>query len=164
MSDYLEVARTGKNDWWRYLISLPAILVTWFSVGAVPVLLLMAYVYLDNDPATTVSGTGFAGIPVVVDFLVTMLTFIPLLGATLLAVRFIHERSLRTLVTAEAHIRWGRILAGAAVWFLIAALVAIVEALLYPGRYVLTLQPATLLIYAAVALLFIPIQTSAEEF
>ena len=163
MSDYLEVARSGKNDWWRYLVSLPGILIIWLFVGSIPVLLLMGYLIMDGDPATGFSGTGFTGIPVVVDFLATMLTFVPFIVATLLAVRFVHARSLRTLITGKTHIRWGRILAGAGVWFGIAALVSIVEALLYPGRYVLTFQPVILLVYAVVALILIPIQTSAEE-
>ncbi|MBN2115723.1 MAG: CPBP family intramembrane metalloprotease [Anaerolineales bacterium] len=162
MSDYLQIARSGRNDWWRYLISFPTILMIWLGVGTIPVVLLMAYVLMDGDPATNVSGRGFTGIPVVLEFLVTMLTFIPLIVATLLAVRFIHARSVRTLVTAEARIRWGRIFAAAGV-FVIAALISIAEALLYPGRYVLTFQAATLIVYAAMALIFIPIQTSAEE-
>lgn len=163
MSDYLEMARTGKNDWWRYLISFPGILMVWLVVGAIPVILLTIYVSMDGDPATGFTGTSFTGIPLVFEFLATMLTFIPFIVATLLAVRFIHARSLRTLVTGEAHIRWRRIFAGAGVWLVVAALIAIVEALLYPGRYVLTFRATSLVFYAAIALILIPIQTSAEE-
>ena len=162
MNDYLALARQGRNDWWRYLISFPAILVLWLSVGSVPVILLLAYVMMDGDPTTNFSGTGFVGVPVILEFLVTMLSFIPLLAATLLAVRFIHARSLKTLVTAAAHIRWGRILAGGGVWLLIAALLSVLESFLYPDRYVLTFQPIVL-IFAVLALILIPIQTSAEE-
>jgi membrane protease YdiL (CAAX protease family) len=49
------------------------------------------------------------------------------------------------------------------VWLVIAALIAIVESLLYPGRYILTFHASTLAAYAAVALILIPIQTSSEE-
>ena len=163
MSDYLELARRGKNDWWRYLISLPGILVTWLLVGSIPVVLFMAYISMDGDPATDFSGTGFVGVPVIVEFLVTMSSFVPFLVATLLAVRFIHARPLKTLLTAELSVRWGRILAGAGTWLIIAALLSLVEALLYPGRYVLTFQPARLLLFALFALILVPIQTSAEE-
>jgi len=163
MTKYLEVAHQGRNEWWRYLISLPAILAVWFLVGSIPVVLLMAYVSTDADPGTGFSATGFTGIPVTLEFLFTMSSFIPFLVGTLLAVRFIHARSLKTLVTGEAHIRWGRIFAGAGAWLLIAALISTVESLLYPGRYVLTFQPAALLIFAVIALILIPLQTSAEE-
>ena len=164
MSDYLELARQGRNDWWRYLISFPAILVIWLFVGAIPVIALMAYVSMDGESATNFTGTGFVGVPVILEFLITMSTFIPLLAATFLAVRFIHIRSLKTLFTAKSHICWGRIFAGAAVWMLIAALLSVIESFLYPDRYVLTFQPVTLLIFAVFALILVPIQTSAEEF
>lgn len=164
MKNYLEVARRGRNEWWRYLLSLSAILLFWFIIGSIPVLLLMTYVSMDGDSSTGFTGTGFTGIPVIPEFLITMLSFVPLLVATLLVVRFIHARPLKTLFTGEARIRWGRILAGAAVWMLIAALVSLLEALLYPGRYELTFQPVTLLVFAVFALILIPIQTSAEEF
>ena len=164
MSNYLEVVRQGRNDWWRYLLSFPAILAIWFIVGSIPVVLLLAYISGDGDPATGFSGTGFVGVPVIVEFLFTMSSFIPLLVGTLLAVRLIHNRPLKTLVTAEARIRWGRIFAGAGVWLLIAAVISTIEALLYPGRYLLTFQPLTWTIFTVLALLLIPLQTSAEEF
>ena len=164
MSNYLEVVRQGRNDWWRYLLSFPAILAIWFIVGSIPVVLLLAYISGDGDPATGFSGTGFVGVPVIVEFLFTMSSFIPLLVGTLLAVRLIHNRPLQTLVTAEARIRWGRIFAGAGVWLLIAAVISTIEALLYPGRYLLTFQPVTWTIFTVLALLLIPLQTSAEEF
>lgn len=163
MSDYLEVARSGKNDWWRYVISLPVIVLIWVMLGSIPVILLMAYVSMDENPATSFSGTGFAGVPVIPEFLITMSSFIPFIVATLLAVRFIHARSLKTLITSESHIRWERMFAGAGVWMSIAAILSVLESLLYPGRYVLTFQPATLLVFAVLALIIIPIQTSAEE-
>jgi membrane protease YdiL (CAAX protease family) len=124
----------------------------------------MAYVSMDGDPATKFSATGFTGVPVILEFLVTMASFLPFLVGTLLAVRLIHVRPLKTLVTGERQIRWRRVFAGAGVWLVIAALVSVVEAFLYPGRYVLTFQPVTLLLFALLALLLIPIQTSAEEF
>jgi membrane protease YdiL (CAAX protease family) len=163
MFDYLEVARTGKNDWWRYLISLPAILTIWILIGSIPIALLMFYVMADGNPATNITAAGFTGIPVLLDFSATMLTFFPFIAATLLAVRFIHARSLKTLVTAAPRIRWMRLFSGAGIWFVLAALVAMTEASLYPGRYVLTFQPAVLAVYAIVAVILIPIQTSAEE-
>jgi membrane protease YdiL (CAAX protease family) len=163
MSNYLEVARTGKNDWWRYIISFPAILATWLIVGSVPVFFLIAYVQLDENPATDVTASGFSGIPLLVEFLVTMSSFIPFILATLLVVRFIHNRPVQTLITGEPRVRWKRIFVGGGIWFAIAALIATVESLLYPGRYVLTFQPGELLVFVIFALILIPIQTSAEE-
>jgi membrane protease YdiL (CAAX protease family) len=139
------------------------IVIIWLIVGSIPVFLLMAYVMMDGDPSTSFSGTGFVGVPVITEFVATMLSFFPFIVITLLAVRYIHARPLRTLVTAKSHIRWERIVAAAGAWMVIAALLSVVEALLYPGRYVLTFQPITLFVFAIFALILVPIQTSAEE-
>jgi membrane protease YdiL (CAAX protease family) len=163
MSDYLEAARSGRNDWWRYLISLPAILILWIFLGIIPVMLLMVYVSLDGNPISDFSDARFTGVPVIMEFMVIMSSFIPFFAATLLAVRFIHARPLKTLVTGRARIRWGRIFAGAGVWLAVASVISVVEAILFPGRYVPTFQPVTLLIFTILALVMIPIQTSAEE-
>lgn len=162
--EYLEIARTGRNDWWRYLLSLPGILGMWLIVGGILSLPFLLYLQFDNDPATNFSATGFVGISDATALIIIMVGFLPFIIATPLAVRFIHARPVRTLVTAAPRVRWGRLLAGAAVWFVLAASASAVEALLYPGRYVLTFQPRALLVYAVFALLLIPIQTTAEEF
>jgi len=163
MNNYLEITRTGKNEWWRYLLSLSTILTIWFVIGSIPIMLLLGYVMLDGDPATNFTATGFTGISVLLDFSATMLTFLPFITATLLAVRFIHARPLNTLITSAPHIRWKRLLAGAGAWFALAVLISFIEAMLYPGRYVLTFQPLLLFFYFLLAVILIPIQTSAEE-
>ncbi len=161
--EYLEITRTGKNDWWRYLISFPGILGMWLIVGGILSLPFLLYLQFDNNPATDFNPTGFVGISDTTALVIVMVGFLPFILATPLAVRFIHARPARTLVTAAPRIRWGRILAGAVVWFVLAAIISVVESALYPGRYVLTLQPRALLVYAVFALLLIPIQTTAEE-
>jgi membrane protease YdiL (CAAX protease family) len=81
-----------------------------------------------------------------------------------LAMRFIHRRPFRTLITPARSIAWGRLFQGFGVWFALAALMSAVEALLYPGRYVWTLNLGQFLPFVFLALILVPIQTSAEEF
>ncbi len=54
-------------------------------------------------------------------------------------------------------------LAGFGLWFLLIGLTSILEALFYPGRYALTFKVEQFIPYAILALVLIPIQTSAEE-
>jgi hypothetical protein len=97
-------------------------------------------------------------------FVVSMLASVAFLVGIFLAVRFIHERPFRTLITPARRVDWPRLFQGFAVWFVIAALTAALEALLYPGRYVLTLDLPRFIPFALLALILIPIQTSTEEF
>jgi len=163
MNAYLEIARQGKNNWWRFALSLPFILTIWLLIGSIPILILAAIVEMDNDPATKLTATGFAGVNPLTDFLATITTFIPFFLATLIAIPLFHGRPARTIITPQAHINWSRFFASFGLWFILAALVSLVESLLYPGRYSLTFNAAQLIPIAIAVLIFIPIQTSAEE-
>jgi CAAX protease family protein len=163
MSPYLEIARHGKNDWWRYVLSLVLILFMWFVVGSLPIVLLALLAGWDGNPATAFANGGLSGFDPVLVFVATFLTFVPLLLTTLVAVRFIHQRPVRTLITAAPKVRWSRLAAAFGAWLAISAVVSVVEELIYPGRYVLTFQPAAFLAALLPALILVPIQTSAEE-
>ena len=163
MSPYLEIARQGKNDWWRYLLSLLLILFMWFVVGSLPLVFLAVYAGLDANPATNFAPGGATGFDPLLVLVATFLTFVPLFLTTLFAVRFIHGRPVRTLVTAAPKVRWSRLAASFGMWLVLSAAFSVIEELLHPGRYVLTFQPAAFFAVLLPALILVPIQTSAEE-
>ena len=147
MNPYLEAAAQGKNDWWRYLLSILLILFMWIVVGSLPALLLGAVSTFDNNPATGVSPQGFVGFNPLLVFIVLLGSFIPLFLTTLYCVRYVHLRPVRTLITAASKVRWRRLAAGFGVWLGLSILMSVIEELLYPGRYRLTLQPAAFLAF-----------------
>jgi membrane protease YdiL (CAAX protease family) len=164
MNDYLNLARLGKNDWWRFILAVLIILIAWQLVGATPTLLLVLWVMFDGNPTTTLNPDGsFPGVNINISFTVMMLASWAFIVGIFLAVRFIHQRKLLTLVTPEHSLNWRRLFQGFTVWFLLAVITGIIEALLHPGRYVLTLDLPHLLPFVFLALALIPIQTSAEE-
>ena len=94
-SPFLEVARQGRNEWWRYVAGIVFIFVCWMGgqeMIAVPLVLR------EPDPARA-------------DLLLLallLLSFAPGMAAVALAVRFLHGRSFRTLVTPYAQVSWKR--------------------------------------------------------
>jgi len=163
MSPYLEIASQGRNNWWRFLISLLLILFMWVFVGSVPFILLLGIAELDGNPATGASPQGPVGFDPLLVFLVTMISFVPLFLTTLFVVRVIHQRPAHTLITAAPKIRWGRMAAAFGVWLGLSTLMSVVEEGLYPGRYQLTFQPAAFLAFLGPALVLLAIQTASEE-
>jgi len=128
-------------------------------------LALVLFVMLDGDPATNFTQTGaFTGINPLISFTVIMLSFIPVFIAEALTVKFIHGRPFRSLITTAARVDWKRIWQGAGFWLLVAALTALAEALLYPGRYVFSFDAKNWFVIAIASLILIPIQSSTEEF
>jgi membrane protease YdiL (CAAX protease family) len=164
VNEYLELAQQGKNEWWRYLASLGLIGFLWFFIGSIPYLILTIYVIADSSPDTYIDQTAVTimGVDPVIPFVAVMLSFVAFFIGIYLAVRFIHQRPFRTLV-APVSIRWGRMAQAFVLWAILAALIAALEAYFYPGRYQLTFDPVPFLIFAVLSIIFIPIQTSAEE-
>ncbi len=161
---YLAAAAQGKNDWWRYLLGYLFILGSWLLLGSLPIIILAVLVELDGNPATLINPSGNITGYELFYFIGLLLSFVPLFLAVPLAVRLLHGRPVRSLLTGAPGFRWERFFRSMLVWGLLAGVIALVESQLYPGRYELTFNAAELVPYLLPALLLIPIQTSAEEF
>lgn len=159
---YLDLAWQGRNDWWRYALAVVLILFMWQILGALPGAALLIWAMV-RDGLQTGSGSG-ASPGALISFVAFMLASVFFICGIYLAMRFIHRRPVRTLLTPARSIAWGRLLQGFGVWFVLAALMSGIEALLYPGRYVWTLDMQHFLPFVFLALILVPIQTSAEEF
>ena len=161
---YLSLAEQGKNHWWRYVLGYGFILGCWFLLGSIPIIVVAVIAEMDGNPATRITANGeISGYPWL-SFTSLLLSFIPLFMAVLIVVRFFHSRPVRTLLTSAPRLRWERIFKAMLVWGVLFLLTALVEALLYPGRYQLSFDISELAPYLLPAVLLIPIQTSAEEF
>jgi membrane protease YdiL (CAAX protease family) len=144
---YLDLARQGRNEWWRYLIGAVIIAFFWLVLGNVPyVLLLLA---------------GLSEPPF--DFIAVNLSIFMMLAGLAVTVKLIHRRSLRSLITPEDRIDWARIARAAAVWAVLGAVVAVVEHVIYPERYYLSFNPDRFFVYLALVLVLTPLQCVVEE-
>jgi uncharacterized protein len=164
-TSFLEAARLGRNDWWRYLLGVALICFMAFFVGAVPLLVAVMVVLMDGNPATDVNrATGMlVGVDPLLVFPLLMCSFVAMFLGIVLAVQLLHRRPVRTLVTPGRPIRWRRIAQGFGLWVLLAALVAVIEALAFPGRYTLTFDPLRWAPFALMAVVLIPLQAASEE-
>jgi hypothetical protein len=163
MKDYLDAVYQGKNDWWRYLLAISVILFLWIIVGSIPVVLFSAYLMVDGNSNSGFTETGFSGVDPLIAFLITMSGFLMFFLAILISVRFIHDRPFRSLVTPGRKINWKRLSFGFTFWFIIACLVSLFEAILYPNRYSLSFDPIPFIAFFFFAILLIPIQAASEE-
>jgi hypothetical protein len=163
MDKYLDLARQGKYTWRRYVLAVAFILFMWQILGAIPSVFLLISGMINDQIHTITDAITLPGVNPLVSFVALMLGSVAFLLGLTLAMRFIHGRPLRTLITPARSISWGRLLAGFGLWFLLIGLTSILEALFYPGRYSLTFRVEQFIPYAILALVLIPIQTSAEE-
>jgi len=144
---YLDLARQGRNAWWRYALGVSTIAFFWLVLGYVPYLLLV--------------GAGL-GDPLL-EYLSVNFSIFMMLAGLVLTVKLIHRRPLLSLVTPGARLDGRRVWHGALVWTVIAAVIVVIEHLLFPDRYYLSFDPGRFFVSLAVVLVLTPIQTTAEE-
>lgn len=146
---YLDLARAGRNDWWRYLAGALVIALFWLGLGYVPYLAMVS--------------SGLVGAEPLVDFVAVNFSIFMMLAGLAIAVKGIHRRALLALITPEARVNWRRLAQGAKVWLVIAAAITVTEHLLFPGRYYWSFNPERFALFLGLVLLLTPLQCAAEE-
>ncbi len=163
---YLDIARQGKNSWWRYLLGLIIILFVWLIIGGI-ISGIFLFLSLENkglSPSELMSQIElFLKTPSVQVYIIINIQFIFFLLGIYLSMRFLHQRRLFTLVGADAKIRWQRFFQGFGIWFLIDLALFAIGYILQPGNLEFVFKPVEWLILLAFALVLTPIQTSTEE-
>ena len=165
---YITQAFKWKHEWWRYLIGVILIfIVGWQWIGVMPIM-IVSFLRAENLTEFMDSGlTNFASLYPAKSNLYLFLilsTFLGGLIGLIITVKFIHQQSLRQLTTSRKKIDWGRIFFG----FIIIAVITIVFTLLdyksNPESYELQFEAIPFLIMALISVVFIPLQTSFEEY
>lgn len=147
-SRYLDLARVGQNDWWRYALGVSTIAFFWLVPGHVPYVFLLGG-GVETDP--------------LLDFIAINFSLLMMLAGLAVTVRLIHRRPLLSLVTFAARMDWRRAGRGALAWAVITAAIVLVEHLLFPGRYYLSFNPDRFLPFLAAVLVLTPLQCATEE-
>jgi len=166
---YLDAAQNEKNTPLRYFAGILLILFVWLGVGSVATVFLLApFAMLKGIPFDrwAQATTDPAMLGPVFYYLLVNAAFFFFFAGTWLAVKLFHDRSLRTVVTGQPAIDWARIRLGFIIWFLMGFLGSLVEFLIWPGTFSISLKLSSLipfLIFTLLALIITPIQTTSEE-
>ena len=144
---YLDLALQGRNAWWRYALGAFTIAFIWLVLGYVPYLLLV--------------GAGLRH--QLLEYLAVNFSIFMMLAGLVLTVKLIHRRPLLSLISPDARVDWRRIGRGALVWAVIAAVIVVIEHLLYADRYYLSFDPERFFVFLALVLVLTPIQAGTEE-
>lgn len=151
---YIEQLQKFKINLWTYLV--------------IPVLFLglMVYNYISTEGVDTAA---------VMNDMIKLIgvngTFVALvgpLGLMLLIVlfynKFIQNNTIRILTTSRPKIDWKRVFFSFGLWSLITILTTVVSYYVSPEDFVLNFKPKEFAVFVVLALLFIPLQTSFEEY
>lgn len=154
---YLDAARQGKNDWWRYVLSIVVIAIFWLILGTIPLI-----IWGVANPHVFWSG-GTTEFERIWFYAINSLSFVFFLLGLFVAVKGLHQRRFLTLIRANAHVRFKRMAQGAGVWGLLIALPYLIEAILFPSHFAITFHASAWFVLLPIALILTPIQSTTEE-
>jgi membrane protease YdiL (CAAX protease family) len=166
--NHLESSFSGKNDFWRYLIMVLAVLVVANTIGSAPLYVLITMVAA-KDPHVLTSlsekpnDLTVLGITPNMGLLVQLIPFIIALIAFILLVKPLNGRTLRQVVNGTGTFRWKRFFMSGGIWLLISALYLAINMWTDPGNFSLHNTSRTLVPLVIISLFFIPLQAAFEE-
>lgn len=163
---FLENASEGKNNWWRYLLTVIVSLLGGSLVAGIAMaVVLIIYAFF-------LSSSGVSNIPQLITSLVSNpFTLIILVGVSYtisfilfyICLRFLHQKSLLSVINTLTSLRWKMLLKGLVLWGLILFLLSLPDLIFNQGSYQITFNSNSFLFLLILCLLAFPIQASFEE-
>lgn len=151
-----------KHDFWRYIIGV-VVVVTGIIVGQIPLLIALI-----AEKGYEIMGMAESEMMTALDsnyFLFLMLlTYAVALLFLLFIVKRLHEQPLKTLTTSRSKIDWSRFWFAFGLVSIFILITTIGDYFTNPDDYVLNFQLMPFLILLVIAVIFVPLQTSFEEY
>ncbi len=167
---FFEKAKTGNNEWWRYVV-VTILVGVGYTIGQLPLAMAITRSATDNPDVTKSSLEEFStnpdftmfGINSNMGFALLLLMFVGALTAFYFIFKPVHDREFKTLVNPYSKIRWGRITQAFGLWLTMSLILEVVAYFLYPENYTFHFQWNTFIPLLLISILILPIQTSMEE-
>ncbi len=165
---FIEQAFKSLHEPWRYLVGTFIIIIFWMFIGQGPLTIVLMVKYLtsgsnqmpssmqDIMAASEISSNLFI-------FLLLLSFAIGLLGIWLV-VRFLHKQPFKALTTTRKKIDWKRIILSFSLMAIFIIVSTLIDYLWQPEDYVFQFQFKPFVVLLIISILFVPLQTSFEEY
>lgn len=162
---YIAQAFNVLHDWWRYFVGVLLIIFA-VIIGQIPfTIAVMVKAVGDGQNVYEMDETAMLSIlePNLNLFLMLLSFAVGLVGV-FLAVKFFHKQSIVSLTTARSKIDWNRVWFAFIFWGIISSGFIGLDYMMTPEDYVYNFKLMPFLVLCLVAIIFIPLQTSFEEY
>ena len=163
--NFIQQAYKGKNEWYHWVITIVLVFIGWQFLGIIP--LVMAAAAHSSSPSELMEAMkdSFMSLGIDSNLFLLLMIFMFFLGLIFLfiGVKYVHKRTITSLITSRNRIDWKRFFFGFVTWGIIASIVIIIGVYLSPEDYVWNFKPIPFFTLLVVSFLFLPFQTSFEE-
>jgi len=162
---YIKQAFKVEHDWWLYLVGVIIIFIG-SQLGQIPFLIAIITKSMANGG--DLSSLDYDAMMSILDLnlslFLLLLSFAIGLVVVFLVVKYIHKQTLRSLTTSRAKIDWSRFWFAFLIWGVTTACFILLEYYSSPENYTFNFKPIPFLILVLISVVFIPLQTSFEEY
>jgi len=162
---FLENASEGKNNWWRYLLTVIVSLVGGSLLAGIILGMVLAVVsiFFAGEVSniypfiqSTISNPIFLVVLVGISYTISVFLFY-------ICLRFVHHKKFLSVINTVSGLRWKLLLKGLVLWALILFILSLPSLIFNQGGYEITYNSKSFLILLIICLLAFPIQASFEE-
>ena len=161
---FLEQGIKPQNKFWLYLIGSVLIIIASF-IGQIPFSAAILYSSFVNKKAFPTDNAGAMSIfDPNLTLLLVMISFAFAFAGIYFVVKYLHNQTLLSITTARKKVDWNRIIFSFVLWSVFSALSFLALYMQSPEHFVWNFKLIPFLILVVVGTIFIPIQTSTEEY
>ena len=161
---FLEQGVKPENHFWKYLLGSVFIITASF-VGQIPFSIAVLYKsFKENAVFPTDNDSALKMFEPNLTLFLVMLSFVFAFAGIYFVVKYMHHQTLLSVTTGRKKVDWNRILFSFLLWALFSVISFLVLYFQSPEKFVWNFKLVPFLILAIIGTIFIPIQTSTEEY
>jgi len=163
--NFIQQAYKGVNRTSRYIITLALVFFGWQIIGPLPLVLVAWHKAKNFQVFQEAAKSTFMkiGINPNLFLLLIIIMFAFALISLFIGVKFVHKRSITSLITSREKIDIKRFLYSFSLWFAIGVGLILMSYFAAPNDFIWNFKPIPFLILVLISFLLLPIQTSFEE-
>ena len=167
---YLKQVIENRESWWGYVLTVILIVpIAVFLLSIPHAIILSSKAFGDEELMAKIASGDMAAMMSVLEtnlnLFLMLLPFVGMLLAVFFSTKIIHKNTILELTTSRKKIDWNRVFFAFGLWGFISATMIFLDYNFFsPDNYEWNFKPIPFLILFMIVILFLPIQTSAEEY
>jgi hypothetical protein len=160
---FIEQGINKNNDFWKYIFG-SIVIIGAAAIGQIPLSLVFINESLKTNKIPANTNKALQSLDSNLSLFLMMLSFVFGFIGLILVVKYFHKQSLLEITTSRKKVDWSRVFFSFTLWTLFTVISTVVIFYLNPGTLVWNFKPVPFAILFIIATVFIPIQTSTEEY
>tara|TARA_B100002052_G_scaffold166294_1_gene151462 strand:+ start:426 stop:1358 length:933 start_codon:yes stop_codon:yes gene_type:complete len=167
---YIKQVIENRDNWGYYLLGILVIIpITWVIFQIPFTIALTAAAFQNEELLAKMASNDISEMMSILEpnlnLFLMLLTYVGILVGVFISTKLLHKNSIRELTTSREKIDWSRFFFAFILWGTIMLFINLSDILIFsPADYEWNFKPIPFLILLSIALLMLPLQTSAEEY